>query len=892
MHRHRAWRHAALSVLLIGLELSSWSTSSSLIFYAQAKGWSFRQKLDAREKTRELWNHGFNNYMQHAFPLDELMPLSCAGRGPDWENPYNYANNDVAGNFSLTLIDVLDTFVVLGDIRGFESAVRNTIDWVSFDVNTRPQVFETTIRVLGGLLSGHIFASDRASQFYLPWYQGELLKMAKDLGQRLLPAFDTPTGIPYSRINLRHGVPLGESHDTCTAGAGSLILEFGTLSRLTGDGRFEKAAYKAFFALWNRKSSIGLVGNTINHYTGKWLIPEVTGIGAGIDSFYEYAFKWFILSGEVEFLDVWHEAYAAIMRYARGLDSFWFRQVSIHSGDPVYNTVDSLSAFWSGLQVLAGDIENAIKSHLIYWNLWKRNSGLPEVWDINYMQAVATQYPLRPEFVESTYYLYRATRDSLYLDIGERVLYDLILRSKVPCGLTGIADLRINKRDDRMESFVLSETLKYLYLLFDEENPLHKDDSNFVFTTEGHILTLGSQYMRPMSKARRRLRRAENLTCPVYHPPMVGVSGEEGDETGLITGILHRSDFDYARALVGAASGESDEAWWSPYGKCDVPTGDLYSYDFVLSADGRHTEEDPSPSHQKLFEVHDGFMIQNVSGIRTHIVSRLDGKGYDIVKLAQYPVRRGQTVYINDTSLQLAPLKSAAPAELYGSEGFPAGRAPDVPLRFFVHDEPSLLVQPGGSDVELKITSFSSSFGGDPFSQTQWVSGAGKGIGSRVIRVPSNRLGCEAYQFETEPSPLLDSVVLVLRGSCTFLEKLVHAKRAGARGVIVVTDIDMPINPSAEVSELEEFARDSLEEAVMVAVTRSAGEQISRLLDAAEKQGSADVLVSVEPEGQAGRSQAEPSNINESSKKEDTKRSVNKVLYLNGHPLLNTRLLI
>ena len=80
---------------------------------------------------------------------------------------HNYANNDVAGNFSLTLIDVLDTFVVLNDVKGFENAIQNTIEWVSFDVNTRPQVFETTIRVLGGLLSGHIFASDSTSQFYL-----------------------------------------------------------------------------------------------------------------------------------------------------------------------------------------------------------------------------------------------------------------------------------------------------------------------------------------------------------------------------------------------------------------------------------------------------------------------------------------------------------------------------------------------------------------------------------------------------------------------------------------------------------------------------------------------------------------------------------------------------
>lgn len=111
----------------------------------------------------------------------------------------NIAQNDVAGNFSLTLVDVLDTIVVLDDPKGFEDAVRNVIDWVSFDVNTKPQVFETTIRVLGGLLSGHTFADKAGQKFHIPWYRGELLDMAYDLGQRMLPAFDTPTGIPFAR---------------------------------------------------------------------------------------------------------------------------------------------------------------------------------------------------------------------------------------------------------------------------------------------------------------------------------------------------------------------------------------------------------------------------------------------------------------------------------------------------------------------------------------------------------------------------------------------------------------------------------------------------------------------------------------------------------------------
>lgn len=153
------------------------------------------------------------------------VPHSCA-RG-------NIATNDVAGNFSVTLVDVLDTFIILDDPAGFNNAVRDVIDWVSFDVNTKPQVFETTIRVLGGLLSAHQFAVKPEQPFYLPWYSGELLSLAYDLGKRLLPAFQTPTGLPYARvstslgsyyasvvynniqINLRHGLRPGESIDTC-----------------------------------------------------------------------------------------------------------------------------------------------------------------------------------------------------------------------------------------------------------------------------------------------------------------------------------------------------------------------------------------------------------------------------------------------------------------------------------------------------------------------------------------------------------------------------------------------------------------------------------------------------------------------------------------------------
>ncbi|KAF8897458.1 alpha mannosidase-like protein [Infundibulicybe gibba] len=872
----RYWPESLIIILFIVLEGSKrfWDTNASSPL--KGVGWTSQRKWAAREKTRELWYHGFDNYMEHAFPMDELTPLTCGGQGPDWANPQNIASNDVAGNFSLTLIDVLDTLVVLDDRHGFESAVKNVINHVSFDVNTKPQVFETTIRVLGGLLSGHIFANKTGQPFYLPWYHGELLELAHDLGRRLLPAFATPTGLPYARINLRHGIMKGETHETCTAGAGSLILEFATLSRLTGDDRFEKVAYKAFFGIWNRKSEIGLVGNTINTRTGAWTRPEITGIGAGIDSFYEYALKWYIMSGEMEFLDVWDDAYAAIMRYSRATDGFWYRTVNMNSGDVAYFTVDSLSAFWPGLQVLAGDIQSAIRLHLMYYNLWRIHSGLPEVYDTNFKQATSHQYPLRPEFVESTWYLYRATRDPFYLDVGERVLFDLITRTKVDCGLTGIQDLRTNKRDDRMESFALSETLKYLFLLFDEGNPLHSDDSNYVFTTEGHILTLDSKYLKPMSAARKKMRSIDNHQCPPYIP-FVLVNSDR-DTTGLTLGIRSRPDVDYSRELLGMPPSQSDKNSWSPNGWCEKPKVDLFSYDFILSSDGKIVPEDLSPSLLKLGILPDGFVIHNVTGIRTHIVRRLDGKGYDIrkCKLGHYAVRPGHLVYINDTTL-------------FSEEGKGANklrRDPEVQLRFY-HNivDPMFNIQGATPDVighaETLVIGYTASFGGDLSSKpspSREPLRFRKKHGLPIYHDQNNSLGCRPFN-QSYP----DSALLIYRGDCTFLEKLLHAKSASAAGIIVISDEDTPINPSANAEEI--MAAGDLNDVAIVLLPRQAGEQVEEMMKLAVGQGMGRVMVELDQVEQEDTASPSPEPVQKNS-------DIHRILYLNGHPLLNTRLLI
>ena len=127
---------------------------------------------------------------------------------------------------------------ILGNYSEFEVASKHILSVLDFDIDRNVSVFETNIRVLGGLLSGHFCAStlrdSPTSSNTMSWYTSEFLVLAYDLGLRLLPAFDTATGIPYGTVNLRHGVPPNETPITSLATGGTNILEFIQLSRITG----------------------------------------------------------------------------------------------------------------------------------------------------------------------------------------------------------------------------------------------------------------------------------------------------------------------------------------------------------------------------------------------------------------------------------------------------------------------------------------------------------------------------------------------------------------------------------------------------------------------------------------------------------------------------------
>jgi len=444
-----------------------------------------------REEVREMFQHAYNSYLEHAYPYDELRPLSCDGV-------------DTWGSYSLTLIDALDTLAVMGNYSEFRRVYTIIEKRTDFDANINVSVFETNIRIVGGLLAAHLVARRAGVEVGPGWpCSGPLLALAEDAAQRLLPAFDTPTGMPYGTVNLRHGVPEGETPVTCTAGVGTFIVEFGALSRLTGNPVYEQAAMRAMRALWKARSDIGLLGNHIDVVKGRWTALEA-GIGAGVDSYYEYLVKGSALLGRPELMRMWDKGRAAVEEYLTKDD--WHFWVSMKNGQVTMPLFQNLEAFWPGLLSMVGDNEAALKSLHNYHQVWKQYGFTPEFYNVA-QGGVAAQregFPLRPELIESIMYLYRATGDSWLLEAGLDILRSIQHSTRTPCGYATVKNVRDHSLADRMESFFLAETTKYLYLLFDPNNFLHNkgntaevvkvegqgrcmlDAGGYIFNTEAH----------------------------------------------------------------------------------------------------------------------------------------------------------------------------------------------------------------------------------------------------------------------------------------------------------------------------------------------------------------------------------------------------------------------
>ncbi|XXG43590.1 hypothetical protein AAC387_Pa01g3582 [Persea americana] len=172
----------------------------------------------------------------------------------------------------------------------------------------------------------------------------------------------------------------------------------------------------------------------------------------------------------------------------------WYVEVNMNSAAMVWPLFNSLQAFWPGLQVLAGDIHPAVRTHAAFFSVWKKYGFTPEGFNLASFSVQYGQksYPLRPELIESTYWLFKATRDPRYLDAGRDMVASLQYGARCPCGYCHIADVESHKQEDHMESFFLAETVKYLWLLFDlavgPDNIVENGPYKYIFSTEGHLL--------------------------------------------------------------------------------------------------------------------------------------------------------------------------------------------------------------------------------------------------------------------------------------------------------------------------------------------------------------------------------------------------------------------
>ncbi|WP_207939248.1 glycoside hydrolase family 47 protein [Actinomadura darangshiensis] len=426
----------------------------------------------AQDVRREML-HTWNAYKRLAWGHDHLLPVS-GGHGEFFDD---------AHPVGLTIVEALDTLYLMG----LDRELAEGVDWVKKNldfgaVNADVQVFETNIRMVGGLLSGYLATGDRA-----------LLRHARRIADILMPCFDrSPTGIPYRRVNPSTGEISGVTNPL--AEVGTIIAEFGTLSRLTGDPRYHRAARKAMKAVLDRRSELGLLGTEINVETGEWVNGTAT-IHPPVDSFYEYVWDAWDLFGDREFRDLYRTLTRAILKHeSTTIDGhLWFAQVDKDDGGTVSTEQSELGSFYAGLLGQSGH-RRLGDSYLASWaSVLDRFPVLPEGYDPSSGTATAKGNQLRPEYVDSCFNLWLTAGPNR--PAGERyreLAYDYYVRqkkhSRVPNGWTVIDDVTVSpvKHGDLTSGYWWSEQMKYWYLMFTDAPRF--DYRRGYLSTEGNAL--------------------------------------------------------------------------------------------------------------------------------------------------------------------------------------------------------------------------------------------------------------------------------------------------------------------------------------------------------------------------------------------------------------------
>ena len=433
-----------------------------LLMTATVQAQQPNRKLAAEVRAEFL--HAWNGYKKYAWGHDDLKPLSKTYH--DWYSQ----------PLLMTPVDALDTMILMGLDDEATTTKQYILDNLSFDQDIEVQNFEITIRLLGGLLTNYQLTGDK-----------RFLNLAEDLGNRLLPVFNSPTGMPYRYVNLKTGKvskPISNPAET-----GTLIVEFGTLSKLTGKPIFFEKAKRALVETYIRRSKLGLVGEWINVETGEWTNTD-SHISGAIDSYYEYLLKCSLLFGDSDCRRMWNESITAINKYLAdeirgdGEMQLWYGHADMNTGARRATIYGALDAFFPAVLALGGDLKRAKLSQDSSYRMWRFAGIEPEEFDYRAQKITSPGYPLRPEIVESTFYLYRYTKDEKYRYMGERLWRDFVKRCRTEDAYAALKSVETMEKTDSMQSFLFAETFKYFYLLFAPPGALDLD--RVIFNTEAH----------------------------------------------------------------------------------------------------------------------------------------------------------------------------------------------------------------------------------------------------------------------------------------------------------------------------------------------------------------------------------------------------------------------
>lgn len=463
--------------------------------------WSSRQ-----EEVRQVFLESWNSYRNHGWGTDVYHPITEKGEnmGP---KPLGWM-----------IVDSLDTLALMD----LPDQLKQAREWIKTDLNYHfdyeVNVFETTIRMLGGLLSAHHLTKN---DLYLD--------RAVDLANALIGGFESPSGLPYSSVNLETGKGVKNHVDngaSSTAEVSTLQLEFKYLAKLTGEAMFWEKAEKIMEILDNNKPQDGLVPIYVHPDTGKYQ-GSLIRLGSRGDSYYEYLLKQHLQTKEQVYWDMYRESVAGVQKHLvrktakSGLT--FIGELEHGIGGPLSPKMDHLVCFYGGLLAVGATngltYQEAKKQP--FWNEEREShfklgeeltytcyrmykdvpTGLsPEIVVFNeedngqadfFIKPLDRHNLQRPETVESLFYLYRLTGDNKYREYGYEIFQSFVKHTKVTnnqgeVSYTSLADVTQipPRKRDNLESFWFAETLKYLYLLFDETNKIPLDQ--YVFNTEAH----------------------------------------------------------------------------------------------------------------------------------------------------------------------------------------------------------------------------------------------------------------------------------------------------------------------------------------------------------------------------------------------------------------------